>query len=121
MLTVGLNRLISARVPARIEIHPGNSATPATTCAPQRVQKPRSIGWPLPPGELKRVKSPLRVTLSVPNRCAPACCRAAIAGEGGDSVAARRPPREVAEAILWLLSPESSYTTGSFIDVSGGK
>lgn len=30
-------------------------------------------------------------------------------------------PAEVAEAILWLLSPESSYTTGSFIDVSGGK
>jgi NAD(P)-dependent dehydrogenase (short-subunit alcohol dehydrogenase family) len=30
-------------------------------------------------------------------------------------------PTEVAEAILWLLSPESSYTTGSFIDVSGGK
>lgn len=30
-------------------------------------------------------------------------------------------PEEVAEAILWLLSPESSYTTGAFIDVSGGK
>ncbi len=29
-------------------------------------------------------------------------------------------PEEVAEAILWLLSPESSYTTGGFIDVSGG-
>jgi len=28
---------------------------------------------------------------------------------------------EVAEAILWLLSSESSYTTGSFIDVTGGK
>jgi len=30
-------------------------------------------------------------------------------------------PGEVAEAILWLLSEESSYTTGSFIDVSGGR
>lgn len=30
-------------------------------------------------------------------------------------------PGEVAEAILWLVSPASSYTTGSFIDVSGGK
>lgn len=30
-------------------------------------------------------------------------------------------PEEVAEAILWLLSPASSYTTGAFIDVSGGK
>ncbi len=30
-------------------------------------------------------------------------------------------PGEVAEAILWLLSDASSYTTGSFIDVSGGR
>ena len=28
---------------------------------------------------------------------------------------------EVARAILWLLSEESSYTTGSFVDVSGGR
>jgi NAD(P)-dependent dehydrogenase (short-subunit alcohol dehydrogenase family) len=28
---------------------------------------------------------------------------------------------EVATAILWLLSDEASYTTGSFIDVTGGK
>jgi NAD(P)-dependent dehydrogenase (short-subunit alcohol dehydrogenase family) len=28
--------------------------------------------------------------------------------------------KEVAEAIYWLLSEKSSYTTGSFIDVSGG-
>jgi NAD(P)-dependent dehydrogenase (short-subunit alcohol dehydrogenase family) len=28
---------------------------------------------------------------------------------------------EVARAILWLLSDESSYTTGSFVDVSGGR
>jgi NAD(P)-dependent dehydrogenase (short-subunit alcohol dehydrogenase family) len=28
---------------------------------------------------------------------------------------------EVAQAILWLLSPEASYTTGAFIDVTGGK
>ena len=28
---------------------------------------------------------------------------------------------EVAAAILWLLSDEASYTTGSFIDVTGGK
>jgi NAD(P)-dependent dehydrogenase (short-subunit alcohol dehydrogenase family) len=28
---------------------------------------------------------------------------------------------EVARAILWLLSPEASYSTGSFIDVTGGK
>lgn len=29
--------------------------------------------------------------------------------------------QEVAHAILWLLSDEASYTTGSFIDVAGGK
>jgi NAD(P)-dependent dehydrogenase (short-subunit alcohol dehydrogenase family) len=30
-------------------------------------------------------------------------------------------PIEVARAILWLLSDEASFTTGSFIDVTGGK
>lgn len=30
-------------------------------------------------------------------------------------------PEEVAQAILWLLSDEAAYTTGSFIDVTGGK
>jgi NAD(P)-dependent dehydrogenase (short-subunit alcohol dehydrogenase family) len=33
---------------------------------------------------------------------------------GGEAV-------EVARAILWLLSGESSYSTGTFIDVSGGR
>ena len=28
---------------------------------------------------------------------------------------------EVAAAIVWLLSDEASYTTGAFIDVTGGK
>jgi len=30
-------------------------------------------------------------------------------------------PDEVARAILWLLSDQASYTTGGFIDVSGGR
>ncbi|MDH2433390.1 sugar dehydrogenase [Pokkaliibacter plantistimulans] len=30
-------------------------------------------------------------------------------------------PEEVAEAILWLASDKASYTTGSFIDVLGGR
>jgi NAD(P)-dependent dehydrogenase (short-subunit alcohol dehydrogenase family) len=30
-------------------------------------------------------------------------------------------PEEVAHAILWLISPESAYCTGAFIDVSGGR
>ena len=30
-------------------------------------------------------------------------------------------PEEVAAAISWLVSSESSYTTGDFIEVSGGR
>lgn len=30
-------------------------------------------------------------------------------------------PEEVARAILWLLSDEASYATGTFIDVTGGR
>lgn len=30
-------------------------------------------------------------------------------------------PEEVANAILWLLSDEASYSTGAFIDIAGGK
>ena len=41
----------------------------------------------------------------------------------GQTAALQRPgePEEVARAILWLVSDEASYTTGSFIDVSGGR
>jgi NAD(P)-dependent dehydrogenase (short-subunit alcohol dehydrogenase family) len=35
-------------------------------------------------------------------------------GRGGEAI-------EVARAIVWLLSDEASYTTGSFIDVTGGR
>lgn len=53
----------------------------------------------------------------------------ASGGEPGrvDRVKASVPMRrggtadEVARAILWLLSDEASYTTGSFIDVAGGR
>jgi len=30
-------------------------------------------------------------------------------------------PEEVAAAILWLLSEEASYVTGTILDVSGGR
>lgn len=53
----------------------------------------------------------------------------ALGGEPGrvDRVAPGLPmrrggqPEEVAEAILYLLSPAASYSTGTFLDVSGGR
>jgi len=30
-------------------------------------------------------------------------------------------PREVAEAVLWLLSPAASYTTGAVLEIGGGR
>ena len=30
-------------------------------------------------------------------------------------------PTEVANAIIWLLSDEASYTTGTFMELAGGK
>src|SRR5205807_10208434 len=48
------------------------------------------------PGRVERVKS------AVPMK------------RGGEAI-------EVARAILWLLSEEASYSTGAFIDVSGGR
>ena len=55
-----------------------------------------------------------------------------IHGDGGDpnrvdrikdSLPMKRggQPLEVAQAILWLLSDEASYTTGTFIEVAGGR
>ncbi len=40
-----------------------------------------------------------------------------------DSIPMRRggQPEEVAKAVMWLLSEESSYTTGASIDVAGGR
>lgn len=40
-----------------------------------------------------------------------------------DSIPMRRggDPEEVASAIMWLLSEEASYATGTFIDLAGGK
>jgi NAD(P)-dependent dehydrogenase (short-subunit alcohol dehydrogenase family) len=30
-------------------------------------------------------------------------------------------PREVAEGVLWLLSPAASYTTGTILEIGGGR
>jgi len=66
------------------------------------------------------------------NAVRPGVIRTEIHASGGepgrvDRVAGSVPmkrggePEEVAHAILWLLSSESSYSTGTFIDVSGGR
>lgn len=66
------------------------------------------------------------------NAVRPATIYTDIHADGGepdrvDRVAASLPmkrggtPEEVAEAILWLASDKSSYSTGIFIDVTGGR
>ena len=66
------------------------------------------------------------------NAVRPGVIKTAIHASGGepgrvDRVKASVPMQrggeadEVAKAILWLLSDEASYTTGGFIDVSGGR
>jgi NAD(P)-dependent dehydrogenase (short-subunit alcohol dehydrogenase family) len=65
------------------------------------------------------------------NAVAPGTVDTEIHAAGGDPdrparVAARIPlgrvgrPEEIAEAILWLLSPAASYTTGAVLTVTGG-
>jgi len=51
--------------------------------------------------------------------------REVLEGERGDAVRAQSPygriaqPEEVAAAVLWLASPEASFSTGTIIDVNG--
>ena len=51
--------------------------------------------------------------------------REVLDGPGGDAVRAQSPygrvarPEEVATAVLWLASPEASFSTGTIIDVNG--
>ena len=51
--------------------------------------------------------------------------REVLEGESGDAVRAQSPygriadPAEVAAAVLWLASPEASFSTGTIIDVNG--
>ncbi len=65
------------------------------------------------------------------NAVRPAFIHTDIHADGGEAgrverIAAQLPmqrggrPEEVAHAILWLLSDEASYVTGSFIDLTGG-
>ena len=51
--------------------------------------------------------------------------REVLEGESGDAVRAQSPygriaaPAEVASAVVWLASPEASFSTGTIIDVNG--
>ena len=51
--------------------------------------------------------------------------REVLDGPGGDAVRAQSPlgrvarPEEVAAAVLWLASPEATFSTGTIIDVNG--
>jgi NAD(P)-dependent dehydrogenase (short-subunit alcohol dehydrogenase family) len=51
--------------------------------------------------------------------------RDVLDGPGGDAVRAQSPfgrvarPEEVAAAVLWLASPEATFSTGTIIDVNG--
>jgi NAD(P)-dependent dehydrogenase (short-subunit alcohol dehydrogenase family) len=66
------------------------------------------------------------------NAVRPGFIRTGIHASGGDPGRVERlqgnlpmqrggEPEEVAEAILWLLSSQASYVTGSFIELAGGK
>ncbi|MER5969539.1 SDR family oxidoreductase [Streptomyces sp. NPDC002055] len=66
------------------------------------------------------------------NAVRPGFIRTGIHADGGDPGRVERlarnlpmrrggEPEEVAEAVVWLLSGRSSYVTGSFIDLAGGK
>ena len=66
------------------------------------------------------------------NAVSPGVIRTDIHASGGepgrvdrvkDSIPMKRggDPEEVAKAVLWLLSDNASYSTGTFIDVSGGR
>lgn len=66
------------------------------------------------------------------NAVRPGFIRTAIHASGGDPDRVARlernlpmkrggDPEEVAEAVVWLLSGQASYVTGSFIDLAGGR
>ena len=66
------------------------------------------------------------------NAVSPGVIRTDIHASGGepgrvdrvkDSIPMKRGgnPEEVAKAVLWLLSDNASYSTGTFVDVSGGR
>ena len=78
-----------------------------------------ALGWPV-------------MALEAPSGVRPGVVRTEIHARSGDParlerIAATAPlqragePEEVARAILWMLSDEASYTTGTMLDVTGGR
>ena len=67
----------------------------------------------------------IRVGTVAPGFVQTEMAREVLDGPGGDAVRAQSPlgrvaePHEVAAAVLWLASPEASFSTGTIIDVNG--
>jgi len=68
----------------------------------------------------------ISVTCVAPGFVQTEMAREVLDGPSGDAVRAQSPygrvatPEEVAAAVLWLASPEASFSTGTIIDVNGG-
>ena len=74
-----------------------------------------------PPGALALVRLAARI-LARDQLAEPPRAEAGVEVDDRRSAHRRQPlAEEVAHAILWLLSDEASYTTGSFMDVTGGR
>ena len=93
-----------------------------------RILRVNVVGTFLPSREAVRRMSTRRGV----NAVRPGIIETEIHASGGEpgrparvapSLPMKRPgrPEEVAEAILWLLSDASSYTTGTIVDVAGGR
>jgi NAD(P)-dependent dehydrogenase (short-subunit alcohol dehydrogenase family) len=57
------------------------------------------------------------------NAVRPGIIETDIHASGGEPIPLQRPgtAEEVAQSIVWLLSPESSYVTGALLDIGGGR
>ena len=73
-----------------------------------------------PPPVVPPAAAPAFVTLPAAEAIPQMIAAERDASRTGD-LALLAPCEEVAQAIVWLLSDDSSYTTGAVIDVTGGR
>ncbi len=145
-----LQRVLTANVISAVPVRarggaPDVDADTAVRAAPSSTSRraPRGSARPAststtPPRRARSTASPSAWPRRLPqegirvNAVRPGVIYTDIHASGGepdrvDRVKASVPMRrggtadEVAHAILWLLSDEASYTTGAFIDVTGGR